>query len=246
MSSTTAADAPLHGRTAVVTGASRGIGREIARALSLAGAELIVVARDKDAMAQLAKELSTTRVTAYECDFAQADSVVDVLGKMRHRLQCAPDILVNNAGHFLVAPIEETEIEDFDRTLLVNLSSQFAFVRAFLPDMRARKRGHIVTIGSIADHQAFAGNAAYAASKFGARALHEVLREETRGSGIRATLISPGPVNTSLWDDINPDEREGFTPRAAMLGAAAVANAVRYAVTSPADVNVDEIRVSRA
>ena len=246
MSSTTAAEAPLHGRTAVVTGASRGIGREVARTLARAGAELILVARDMEAMAQLGKELSPKRYTAYSCHFAHPDVVEKVLAKIRGQLGGAPDILINNAGQFFVASIEETEVEDFDQTLVVNLSSQFAFVREFLPGMRARKRGHIVTIGSIADHHAFAGNAAYAASKFGARALHEVLREETRGTGVRATLISPGPVNTTLWDDINPDERAGFTPRAEMLGADAVANAVLYAVTNPADVNVDEIRVSRA
>ncbi len=101
-------------------------------------------------------------------------------------------------------------------------------------------------MGSVADRRAFPGNAAYAASKFGLRGLHEVLREELRGTGVRATLVSPGPVDTPLWDPLDPDTREGFTPRAAMLGAADVADAILWAVTRPAAVNVDELRLARA
>ena len=91
-------------------------------------------------------------------------------------------------------------------------------LRARLPprDARARERA-LVTIGSIADRAIFPGNAAYSASKYGLRALHEVLRAELRGSGVRATLVSPGPVDTELWDPIDPDNRPGFTPRAQML-----------------------------
>jgi NADP-dependent 3-hydroxy acid dehydrogenase YdfG len=92
----------------------------------------------------------------------------------------------------------------------------------------------------------FPENGAYAASKHGARALHEVLRLELRGSGVRATLVSPGPVDTSLWDAIDPDRRPGFTPRSAMLDATAVADAVVYAVTRPGAVNIDELRLSRS
>jgi NADP-dependent 3-hydroxy acid dehydrogenase YdfG len=73
-----------------------------------------------------------------------------------------------------------------------------------------------------------------------------VLREELRGSGVRATLVSPAPVDTALWDDIDPDTRPGFTPRREMLAATAVADAVRYVVTRPGDVNIDEMRLSRA
>jgi NADP-dependent 3-hydroxy acid dehydrogenase YdfG len=112
--------------------------------------------------------------------------------------------------------------------------------------MRARKRGHIVTIGSIADRVAFPENGAYAASKFGLRALHEVLRAELRGSGVRTTLVSPGPVDTSLWDAIDTETRAGFTPRRQMLSTRAVADAVRYVVSQPDDVNVDELRLSRS
>ncbi|NUQ22038.1 MAG: SDR family NAD(P)-dependent oxidoreductase, partial [Gemmatimonadaceae bacterium] len=114
------------------------------------------------------------------------------------------------------------------------------------PGMRAAGAGHVVTIGSIADRATFPENAAYAASKFGARALHQVMREELRGSGVRATLVSPGPVDTPLWDAVGPDDREGFTPRARMLSADAVADAVLFALTRDASVNIDELRLSRS
>jgi len=112
--------------------------------------------------------------------------------------------------------------------------------------MRARGSGDVVSIGSIADHQAFPGNAAYGASKHGLRALHEVMRAELRGTGVRVTLISPGPVDTPLWDDIDPDSREGFTPRSRMLAPNAVAAAVLFAVSQPRDVDIDVVRLSRS
>jgi NADP-dependent 3-hydroxy acid dehydrogenase YdfG len=112
--------------------------------------------------------------------------------------------------------------------------------------MRDRGAGHIVTVGSIADRVAYPGNAAYASSKFALRALHEVLRLELRGTGVRASLVSPGPVDTPLWDAIEPAHRVGHTPRTEMLPADAVADAVRYVVVAPAEVNVDELRLSRS
>jgi NADP-dependent 3-hydroxy acid dehydrogenase YdfG len=246
MSSTTADNgASLRGRSAVVTGASRGIGLECARALYEGGARVVLIARHAEALTKVARELGV-RAVAVACDMSDPESVEGALADVRTTIGGAPDLLVNNAGHFFLAPVERTTVQDFDRTLVVNLTSQFAFVREFLADMRDRGSGHIVTIGSVADHRAFPENAAYAASKYGARALHEVLREELRGSGVRASLISPGPTDTALWDEVNPDARPGFTPRAQMLSAAAVADAVRFVVTRPDEVNIDEMRLSRS
>jgi len=246
MSSTTASSvASLRGRSAVITGASRGIGLECARALSGAGARVVLVARREDTLDEATQELGEL-ASAVVCDMGDPNAVQRALAQIQIALGGGPDILVNNAGQFFLARIEDTPFDEFALTVQVNLSAQFAFIQRFLPEMRTRHTGHIVTIGSIADHRALPENAAYAASKFGARGLHLVLREELRGSGVRATLVSPGPVDTALWNDVNPDERPGFTPRAQMLPAAAVAEAVRYAVTRPADVNIDELRVSRA
>src|SRR2546427_4804047 len=94
-----------------------------------------------------------------------------------------------------------------------------------VPPLVGRGPGHFVTIGSIADYVAFTGSTAYTASKFGLRGMHEVLRAELSRTGVRTTLVSPGPVDTPIWDAIDPDARPGFTKRNAMLQAGDVAEA---------------------
>ena len=233
---------PLVGRAALVTGASRGIGLAIARALGAAGARLTLVARDARRLDACAAELGARAVP---CDVGIAADLERLITTIEDEASAA-DILVNNAGLFQPAPVDTTTPEALSAALEVNLVAPFRLIRALLPSMRARRRGDIVTIGSIADYMIFPENAAYGASKHGVRAVHEVLRAELRGSGVRATLVSPGPVDTSLWDAIDPDAREGFTPRSRMLSAEAVAAAVLYAVTQPPDVDVELVRLCRA
>jgi len=233
------------GRTALVSGASRGIGLEIAHVLAADGMRVAMTARSADELRERAVEIGA-RAIVIPCDVADPNSVGSLVQRVFGEFGGPPDVIVNNAGNFALATVETTEPEAFRAAIDVNLIAPFLLVRAFLGDMRARKRGHIVTIGSIADRVAFPENGAYAASKFGLRALHEVLRAELRGSGVRATLVSPGPVDTSLWDAIDTETRSGFTPRRQMLSTRAVADAVRYVVSQPDDVNVDELRLSRS
>ncbi|MFL5605593.1 MAG: SDR family oxidoreductase [Gemmatimonadaceae bacterium] len=242
---TPALAASLAGRTALVTGASRGIGAAVARRLAAEGVRVALLARSEAALRDLAAQLGHGAI-AIPCDLRRSDAPQVVAAALRTIDAESPDIIVNNAGAFLIAPAHETTVDAFRDTLEVNLVGPFSLVRRFLPAMRARGSGHVVTIGSIADRAAFPGNAAYAASKHGLRALHEVLRAELRGSGVRATLVSPGPVDTELWDPIDPDHQPGFTPRSSMLDADAVAGAVLYVVTAPVSVNVDELRLSRS
>lgn len=233
----------LRGKLAVVTGGSRGIGLATATALVNAGARVVVVARGREALDAAARNLGSA-VTPVNCDIGDRGAVERAITEIGSA-HGTPDVLVNNAGIFQVAPVHGTDADDFAAALQVNLFAPFLFVRGFLGAMRARGAGHIVTIGSIADRTIFPENAAYAATKFGARAMHEVLRAELKGSGVRASLVSPGPVDTGLWDELDPDNRPGFTPRAQMLSPAAVASAVVYALTQPPEVNVDELRLSR-
>lgn len=235
----------LSGQTALVTGASRGIGRAVASALALAGARVFLVARSRAPLEELAAELGTV-ASAYPCDLMDAAQVQRTLNAVLHDAGGALDMLVNNAGVFPLAPIADTAPSLFEQTLAANLLAPFRVLHAVLPAMRARGRGHVVTIGSVADRKIYGGNGAYSASKFGARALHEVLREECAGSGVRTTLISPAATDTPIWDPVDPDNTPGFPPRASMLRAADVADAVLWAVSRPAHVNVDELRLSRA
>jgi NADP-dependent 3-hydroxy acid dehydrogenase YdfG len=245
MSSTRAGETVLAGRTALVTGASRGIGLSCARALAGAGARVAMLARTERALRAASAEIGLQAVPIV-ADVAQPEALSRAARSVEATFGDAPDIIVNNAGLFILAPLDATSPEDFARSVNTNLVAPFTLIHAFLPAMRARRSGHVVTIGSVADRNALPENAAYAASKFGLRALHEVLRAELRGSGVRASLVSPGPVDTPLWDPVDPDRRQGFTPRRSMLSADAVADAVLYVVTRPADANVDELRVSRS
>lgn len=229
----------LAGRSALVTGASRGIGRAVATVLAAAGARLTLLARDATQLEALAADL---HAKAIRCDVGKGSDVERALAEIGE----SPDIVVNNAGLFQPLPIDATTEDAFELALAVNLMAPFRLVRALLPSMRQRGRGDFVSIGSIADHTAFPGNAAYGASKHGLRALHDVLRMELRGTGVRVTLVSPGPVDTSLWDEIDPDSRDGFTPRARMLSPNAVAAAVLYAVSQPPEVDVELVRLSRS
>jgi len=226
---------PLFGRTVVVSGASRGIGLAIADELGAAGAHVVRLARSL-------VDAEGERRTDVRCDVGDPASVA-AMAKQVLGAHGAPDVVVNAAGSFLVKPLVETTPEEFRGQLHANLVGPFLVLRAFLPAMVERGGGLVVTIGSVADHAAFAGNAAYGAAKTGLRGLHEVLRTELRRSGVRATLISPGPVDTALWDPIDPDGSPGFTPRARMLKPEDVAEAVLFVVSRRDDIEVPELQI---
>lgn len=157
-----------------------------------------------------------------------------------------PDAIVSNAGAFMIATLEETTDALLREQLAINLEAPFAIARHFLPAMAKRGHGIHVLVGSVADSRPFAGNSAYSASKYGVRGLHEVLCEEFRDTSVRCTLVSPGPTDTAAWDPVNPDAREGFTPRADMLRPGDVADAIVYALTAPPYVHVESIRLGPA
>ena len=236
---------PLSDRTAVVTGASRGIGAATARALAGAGARVALVARSAGELEALSTAIGR-EAFAVPADLTDGPALDRTVAAIRGTLGGEPDILVNNAGIFRVAPLAEMPGELFGQTLELNLVAPFRVMRAFVPGMLRRRSGHVVTIGSIADRHAFSENSAYSASKYGLRGMHEVLRAELRGTGVRASLISPGAVDTDLWNEAAPDASPGrFPPRGEMLTADSVAAAVLYAVTQPAEVNVEELRLRR-
>jgi NAD(P)-dependent dehydrogenase (short-subunit alcohol dehydrogenase family) len=223
---------------AVVTGASRGIGAATAELLASEGAQVIRVARSLSAR-------SHGSFHDVPCDLTDP-AQVNRLGVRIVTQHGAPDIVVSNAGSFLLRPLEETDPAEFQRQLAVNLAAPFHVARAFLPAMRNAGKGSFITMGSIADHVGFPENAAYAASKFGLRGLHETLVAEYRGSGVRLTLVSPGPTDTDMWDQVDLEQRPELTPRSGMLRPNDVAEAILFVATRPPHVLIDWLRLGPA
>jgi NAD(P)-dependent dehydrogenase (short-subunit alcohol dehydrogenase family) len=203
---------PLAGRVAVVTGASRGIGKAVAEALSRAGAVVAGCALH-----------AAPGVDA--CDVRDADAVARFATDVQKRLG-APHILVNNAGTVARARLDELAVEAWDDVVDANLKGTFLVTRAFLPAMRARGGGgRIINVASISGRQGTAGLTAYCAAKHGVVGLTRALAEELRGEGITANAVCPGSVDT----DMLRVGRPGATPD---MSPADVAGVVLYLAAS--------------
>ena len=230
-------------RCALVTGATRGIGRAVAQALRESGVQVALVARTREQLEQVARDVGGT---AFAADVSDAQRVAQLGEQLRAHYGDAPDIIVNAAGAFDLASVAETDVAMFDAMIAANLRAPFLLMRAFLPRMLERGSGDMVSIGSVAGRQAFAGNGAYSASKFGLRALHEVLEQELRGSGVRAMLVEPSATDTTLWDAIDRERNPGLPQREQMLSPYAVSEAVVFALQQPRGVTVKYLGIERS
>lgn len=228
----------LSGLNVVITGGSRGIGAVTAARLVDEGARVLSLSRKPGER--------KPGIEHVPCDVTKASSVAHAAANALMILGGSPDIVINNAGIFQMASVAETKTEMFADVVGTNLFGPFHVINAFLPGMLKRKTGHVISIGSIADQLAFPENGAYSAAKWGLRGLHQVLRAELKGTGVRSTLISPGNVDTTMWDAHleSPDAAAKFPARTDMLRPDTIADAILFAVTLPASANVDELRIT--
>jgi NADP-dependent 3-hydroxy acid dehydrogenase YdfG len=235
----------IAGKVVVITGASSGLREATARYLSERGAAVVLGARRTDRIEALAEELTrqggkaisrTTDVT----DAAQVKTLVDVAMEEFGRI----DVMLNNAGLMPHAPLERLKIEDWDRTIDVNIKGVLYGIAAALPYMQRQKSGHIINVSSVAGHKVRPGGAVYSATKTAVRVLSEGLRQEVKPWNIRTTVISPGAVDTELPSSATePDVAEGlheFYDEYA-IPAESFARAVAFAMSQPDDVDINEI-----
>jgi len=203
---------PLAGQTAVVTGASRGIGRAIAIRLAEAGADVALWARDAAALQQVADELTAigARAQPLVCDVTDAAAVESAADIVRRTL--APvAIVVNNAGAVLRKPTVAISDAEWRRVLAVNLDGTFYVTRAFLPDL-TRASGRVINISSIAGREGTALLAAYCAAKHGVVGLTRALGEELRTAKVSVNAICPGSVDTGMLREGMPGASPDMTP----------------------------------
>ncbi|WP_230842148.1 SDR family oxidoreductase [Gloeobacter morelensis] len=219
---------------ALVTGASSGIGRAVAKCLAQQGFAMALVARRQKLLEQLQSQLAPAKAVVLAQDLTDFGAL-DALVASVHTQLGPIDVLINNAGITHTGTLESTSVAEWEQVLAVNLTATFALTRAVLPGMRARKGGRVINLVSVAGERAFAGWGAYCASKAGVLAMTRVLAEEVRSEGVRVTAICPGAVDTPLWDSVGAD-----FDRQAMLSADTVASLVLYAVNLPPDAVLEE------
>jgi short-subunit dehydrogenase len=186
----------LPGKVVAVTGGARGIGRAIADRLAASGARVAIGDRDLDAAHATAREIAGT-VEAFDCDVTDSASLGGFLSAVEGRWGPI-DVLVNNAGVMWVGRFDEEPEAATERQLAVNLHGVIRGVKLAAPAMRARGRGHIVTVASAAAKVSPAGEATYAATKHGVFGYLAGVRAELRGSGVALSVVMPGVVDTEL------------------------------------------------
>lgn len=237
-------------RVVLITGASSGIGAATARAFAAAGARLLLCARRVDRLKALAEELTAAGAVAVwsealdVTDRAAVEALLGEEGSVPEEWR-AVDVLVNNAGLSRgLGKLYEDDPQNWEEMIDTNVKGLLYVTRAIVPGMVARGRGHVVSLGSTAGHQTYAGGSVYCASKAAERVLSEGLKLDLMGTPVRVTTIDPGMVETEFSEvrfrgDAAKAAKvyENITP----LEPADVAEAIVWAVSRPARVNIHSI-----
>lgn len=234
----------IAGKVVVITGASSGLGEATARRLSAEGAIVVLGARRIERIQSLANELSSGggKALALPTDVTQADQVkrlVDAAVQTYGRV----DVMLNNAGLMPHSPLERLKIDDWNRTIDVNIKGVLYGIAAALPYMKQQKSGHIINVSSVAGHKVRPGSAVYAATKSAVLVISEGLRQEVKPYHIRTTVISPGAVATELPNSVTePDIAENVRKLyETAIPADSFARAVTFAMSQPDDMDINEI-----
>lgn len=235
----------LNGKVIIITGASSGIGEATARLLAKNGAKVVLGARRTDRLELIAKDIRAEGGTVeYQAlDVTQRRQSEDIVKFAQTKFDRV-DVLINNAGVMPLSALDQLKVEEWDRTIDVNIKGVLYGIAAVLPVMKAQRSGQIINLSSIGGHAVSPTAAVYCATKFAVGAISEGLRQEV-GGDIRVTVISPGVTESELADSISDEAaRKGMQEfRKTAIPAAAIARSILFAIDQPDDVDVSEIIV---
>lgn len=232
---------PPKQQRAIITGASSGIGKATALAFAKSGIDVALVSRflrNLEPVVNAAREAGV-EAKAYAVDLGEVATVKEQIKAITENFGSI-DILVNNAGMGYTNSLINTSLSDWQQVINLNLTSIFQCIQGVLPQMRQRARGTIINVASIAASNAFPDWGAYSVSKAGVVALTKTLAVEERVNGIRTVIISPGAVNTPIWDT---DTVKAEFNREAMLTPEIVAQSILHAALLPPQAVIEEMTV---
>lgn len=232
----------LDAKVAIVTGASRGIGRAISLAFAGEAATIVLAARAMDKLKETAEEVTTTGGKAHIIPTELTDDIsiknlIKETGEKFGRI----DILVNNAGITHSAKLEDTRTEDYDRCMSINARAPFILCREAIPLLKKAENAYIINIASVVGVKGYPLQSAYTASKHALRGMTISLSEELKGSNIRVHLLCPGGVDTELVTKVRPDIKKQD-----LMQPEEIAELVMYLVTHKGNAVVDELHIRRA
>jgi ribitol 2-dehydrogenase len=229
----------LKGKTAILTGASSGIGRATAKRLAAEGARIALVARSSEKLEALADELPGESF-ALTADLALAPEVDRVVAQATRRLGHV-DILLANAGIYVPGLAAEGDPEAWDRMIALNVNGVFRAIRAVLPGMIARRGGDILVTSSISGHQAIHWEPVYSATKHAVQSFVHGVRRQVAGHGIRIGSIAPGMVLNELWGFHDPAAIAAKVAERAGIRSEDVAEAIVFMLTRPPHVTIRDL-----
>ena len=234
----------LKGKVALVTGASKGIGRACAVRLAEAGASIVMCAKSIDLLEMLKQDIDGLGVEslAERCDVSRSIDCEELVEKSIERFGKI-DILINNAGIGFSGKIIDSQPGEVERMVKVNVLGVYYMTRAVLPSMMERERGDIVNIGSVAAIKYSPNFAMYSATKFAVRAFSEALRNEVQGHNIRVTLVNPGMTKTAFFDSFSRGGLNVPLDKGEIMKPEHIAHAIHFALIHPEGVSLNEITV---
>tara|TARA_B100001769_G_C21979559_1_gene526721 strand:+ start:103 stop:792 length:690 start_codon:yes stop_codon:yes gene_type:complete len=191
----------------IITGASKGLGKEFARFASKFGGTIGIIASNQERLKNTAEELKDCSVITYTCDFTDSEAIKALTNELKSDFKQI-NVVINNVGAFEMGTLEETDIEQVNRMLAINFKAAFSITQSFLTVFKSQKHGNIINIGSIVTEQPRKDISAYTISKFALQGYTKVLTDELKDFGIKVTEIIPGSINTSSWDGIEAPKEE--------------------------------------